>query len=362
MMPYILDSKLLPIHRKILEGRRLSADDGMTFFSSNDLMGVGYLANLVREGMHGKKAYYIYNQHINYTNICKNHCKFCAFAHDEDQAGAYVLSLDEVEQRLRERLEEPISEIHVVGGIHPNLPWNYYLGLIKRIKNVRPLATVKAFTAVEIDSLSRISGLGLEGTLMALKDVGLQAMPGGGAEVFSGRLRNLLFPCKISANRWLEVMAAAHKTDIRTNATILYGHLETYEERIHHLMRLRDLQDIHHGFMAFIPLAFHSGNTTLNHLSPTTGCDDLKMIAISRLMLDNFPHIKAYWVMIGPKLAQVALSFGADDLDGTLMGEQISHTAGASTPKALTRMGLRSLIETAGYTPMERNAFYQQAA
>jgi aminodeoxyfutalosine synthase len=215
---------------------------------------------------------------------------------------------------------------------------------------------------VEIDFLSRISGLGLDGSLRKLKEAGLEAMPGGGAEVFSSRIRERLFPCKISADRWLEVMEAAHRAGIGTNATMLYGHLETAEERVNHLIRLRELQDRARGFMAFIPLAFHSANTTLSHLPPTTGCDDLKMVAVSRLMLDNFAHIKAYWVMIGPKLAQVALSFGADDLDGTIMGEQITHSAGASTPDGLTRSGLRNLIEAAGYEPVERDAFYRKAA
>lgn len=359
---HIIDATLEPIHRKVVAGERLSVEDGVRLFNSQNFLGLGYLANLARERLHGKKTYYVYNQHINYTNICKNLCAFCAFGRKEEQQGAYVMSLDEVESKLRERLHEPITEIHVVGGVHPDLPWDYYLGLVRRIKQVRPDSTVKAFTAVEMDHFSEISGLGLQGTLQALKSAGLEAMPGGGAEVFSSRIRERLFPRKISSDRWLEVMAAAHKVGIQTNATMLYGHMETIEERVEHLVRLRDLQDRARGFMAFIPLAFHSTNTTLESLPPTTGCDDLKMVAVSRLMLDNFPHIKAYWVMIGPKLAQIALSFGADDLDGTIMEEKITHNAGASTPKGLTRGELRLLIESAGFEPIERDAFYRKAA
>ncbi len=362
MTANIIDSTLSPVYHKIMDGERLSAEDGIGLFHSNNLLGLGYLAGLVREQRHGKNAFYVYNQHVNYTNICRNRCKFCAFAVDKGDAGAYVLTLDEVERKLRDRLNEPITEVHIVGGVHPELPWDYFLGLVERVKKVRPKAAVKAFTPVEIDFFSEISGLSVEEVLSALKDAGLEAMPGGGAEVFSPRLRERLFPCKIAADRWLEIMGAAHKLGLRTNATMLYGHLETIEERVNHLVRLRELQDRIEGFMAFIPLAFHSANTSLDSIPATTGVDDLKVIAISRLMLDNFPHIKAYWVMIGPKLAQTALSFGADDLDGTIMGEQISHTAGASTPQALTRDGLRNLIESAGYVPVERDAFYRETA
>ncbi len=358
----VIDTTLEPIHRKVLAGERLSLEDGVKLFNSPNLLGVGYLANLARERLHGKKTYFVYNQHINYTNICKNLCSFCAFARTEKQQGAYAMSPDEVEQKLRDRLHEPITEIHVVGGVHPDLPWDYYPALIRRIKQVRPEATVKAFTAVEMDHFSKISGLGLEKTLNELKAAGLEAMPGGGAEVFSSRIREKLFPRKISGDRWLEVMAAAHQAGIQTNATMLYGHMETIEERVGHLARLRELQDQAPGFMAFIPLAFHSANTGMDHLPATTGCDDLKMVAISRLMLDNFPHIKAYWVMVGMKLAQIALSFGADDMDGTIMEEKITHTAGASTPHGLTKTELIRLIETAGFEAVERDAFYRKAA
>ena len=362
ILPDILDTNLAPIYRKLQNGQRLSLEDGITLFESDNVLGVGFLANLVRERLHGKTAFYVYNQHINYTNICKNQCKFCAFGRQEGCEGAYVLSLDEIEEKMLQRIEEPITEIHVVGGVHPDLPWSYYLNLVKRIKKIRPESTVKAFTAVEIDYLSRISGLGLAGTIKKLKHAGLEAMPGGGAEVFSSRIQEQLFPRKISGERWLEVMGAAHEAGIKTNATILYGHMETVEERVNHLIKLRELQDRVRGFMAFIPLAFHSANTALHYLPSTSGCDDLKMIAVSRLMLDNFPHIKAYWVMVGLKMAQVALSFGADDLDGTIMGEQISHNAGAPTPHSLTRDQLRSLITTAGFEPFERDAFYREAA
>jgi aminodeoxyfutalosine synthase len=246
----------------------------------------------------------------------------------------------------------------MVGGLNRSLPFDYFTDLLKMIRTVRPNATIKAFTAVEIDYLSKLSGLSLEDTVKVLKDAVLMMMPGGGAEVMSDRVHDQLFPKKIGKDRWLEVTEAVHRTGLTTNATMLYGHIETIEERITHLLTLRDLQDRTSGFSAFIPLSFHSKNTKLSHIPPTTAFDDLKTIAIARLMLDNIPHIKAYWVMIGEKLAQTALFFGADDLDGTIVEERISHTAGATSAKGLTRTAMIRLITSAGLVPVERDSFY----
>ncbi|MBU1740304.1 MAG: CofH family radical SAM protein, partial [Proteobacteria bacterium] len=286
-------------------------------------------------------------------------CAFCAFARDRGQSGAFTLSPVQVEQRLVERLAEPITELHVVGGVNPGLDFDYYLDLIGLIKRLRPGATVKAFTAVEIDHLAAISGLGLEGTLAVLQEAGLAMMPGGGAEIMSPRVRDRLFPLKMGHERWLEVMRAAHGAGIVTNATMLYGHIETPAERVDHLLKLRELQDETGGFSAFIPLAFQPANTSLAGRRPTTAYDDLKTIALARLMLDNIAHVKAYWVMLGEALAQVALSFGADDLDGTIIEEKIGHMAGATSAPGLTRGQMRRLIERAGFEPVERDAFYR---
>ena len=353
------DSALEPIAQKVAAGQRLTREEGITLYRSNDLMGVGGLASIVRKGLHGTKTYYVYNQHLNYTNVCINRCLFCAYSKDEGENGAFTLSLDQVKRLIQERRNEPITEIHIVGGLNPALPFSYYLDLIKAVKDIRPEATVKAFTAVEIDYFSTISGLELSKVFSMLKQAGLSMMPGGGAEILSERVHQKLYKKKIGPQRWLEVTRSAHEAGIPTNATMLYGHIETIEERVDHLIKLRDLQDETGGIQAFIPLAFHSENTKLSHLPPTTAVDDLKTIAVARLLLDNVAHIKAYWVMITPALAQVAMAFGADDLDGTVVEEKITHMAGARTPKGLTREQIREMIVAAGYEPVERNAFYE---
>ncbi len=357
-MSKLLDSALEPIAEKVMTGQRLTRADGHTLYRSNDLMGIGQLATMVRERLYGKKTFYVYNQHLNYTNVCINRCVFCAYSKDEGQDGAFTLSIDQAAQLIAKREDEPITEIHIVGGLNPSLPFSYYLDLIRKIKTLRPGATVKAFTAVEIDHLCKISGMGLVEVLRLLKEAGLSMMPGGGAEILSERVHQKLYKKKIGPQRWLEVTRAAHNAGIPTNATMLYGHIETIEERIDHLLKLRALQDDTGGILAFIPLAFHSQNTRLSHLPPTPAVDDLKTIAIARLVLDNIPHIKAYWVMISPALAQVAMSFGADDMDGTVVEEKITHMAGAKTPKGLTRNEIREMISAAGFEPVERDAFY----
>lgn len=347
------------IHQKVLAGERLSLSDGLRLYQSPDILAVGWLANLVRERINGNKAYFIYNQHINYSNVCTNLCKFCAFGRKKEDDLAYEMSVEEVKEKVRQRLDEPIVEIHMVGGIHPDLPFSYYTELLRGIKEVRPEVHIQAFTCVEIAHLADLCGKPIGNTLEILREAGLDSMPGGGAEVFSSRIRERTCADKLPGKEWLEVAQAAHRHGFRTNATMLYGHIETFEERLEHLDALRRAQDETGGFLAFIPLAFHPKNTELASLSSTTGMDDLKNIAVARLMLDNFDHIKAYWVMIGPKLAQIALSFGADDLDGTVKEEVITHMAGAETDQAIGSQTLIRLISEAGRVPIERTTLYE---
>jgi aminodeoxyfutalosine synthase len=358
-MDFLLnEAGLGDILKKVRSDERLSVDDGMRLYQNPDLLAIGYLANIVRERKNGDKAFFIYNQHINYSNICTNLCKFCAFGKDKDSDLAYEMSVEDVRGKVRERIDEPITEIHMVGGIHPDLPYSYYTDLLKVIKLERPEVHIQAFTCVEIAHLAEISGLGVDGVLEDLKNAGLGSIPGGGAEVFSPRIRELTCEKKLSGEGWLDVAKAAHRSGLHTNATMLYGHIETVEERLEHLEMLRDAQDETGGFLAYIPLAFHPKNTELSRLSKTTGLDDLKNIAVARCFLDNFPHIKAYWVMIGQKLAQIALSFGADDVDGTVKEEIITHMAGAETEQAMTRDQLLRMIQEAGRIPIERDTLY----
>ena len=358
-MDYLIkNAGLGDILEKVQDGERLSFTDGIRLFESPDLLAIGYLANIVRERKNGNNTYFIYNQHINYSNICTNLCKFCAFGKDRDSDLAYEMSVEDVRGKVRERLSEPITEIHMVGGIHPDLPYSYYTDVLKVIKEERPDVHIQAFTCVEIAHLAEISGLGYAGVLEDLKKAGLGSIPGGGAEVFSSRIRELTCEKKLSSSGWLEVAKTAHKLDLHTNATMLYGHIESLEERVEHLDMLRRAQDETGGFLAFIPLAFHPKNTQLSSLSRTSGVDDLKMIAVARCFLDNFPHIKAYWVMIGQKVSQIGLSFGADDVDGTVKEEIITHMAGAETEQAMSREQLLRLIREAGRIPIERDTLY----
>ena len=349
------------ILEKVQDGERISIDDGIRLFQSPNLLAVGYLANIVRERKNSNNAYFIYNQHINYSNICTNLCKFCAFGKDKDSDLAYEMTVEDVRQKVRERLSEPITEIHMVGGIHPDLPYSYYTDLLKVIKEERPDVHIQAFTCVEIAHLAEISGLGIAGVLEDLKKEGLGSIPGGGAEVFSPRIRELTCEKKLSGSGWIDVAKTAHKVGLHTNATMLYGHIESLEERLEHLDMLRKAQDETNGFLAFIPLSFHPKNTELanmSKLSRTSGVDDLKNIAVARCFLDNFPHIKAYWVMIGQKLSQIALSYGADDVDGTVKEEIITHMAGAETEQAMSREQLLRMIREAGRIPIERDTIY----
>ncbi len=351
-------SGLGEIYEKVISEERLSIKDGLTLYNHQNILEIGYLANIVRNRLNGDNSYFIYNQHINYSNICTNLCKFCAFGKEKGAELSYEMSVDEVKEKVRDRLDEPITEIHMVGGIHPDLSFDYYIDIVKGIKEIRPQVHIQAFTCVEIGHFAELSNQSVEDTLLALKEAGLGSMPGGGAEVFSPRIREITCEKKLSGEKWLEIAKTAHGVGLHTNATMLYGHIESFEERLEHLDALRVTQDETQGFLAFIPLAFHPKNTEMSNLSGTTGIDDLKNIAISRLMLDNFPHIKAYWVMVGPKLAQIALSFGADDMDGTVKEEVITHMAGAETDQAIGSNTLVKLIKEAGRTPIERDTLY----
>ena len=353
---------LTKIRDKVLSGKRLTEADSLELFKSNDIFLLANLASHIAEKKNGRKAYFVRNRHINPTNICVNRCRFCAFSRSKGQEGAYEMTISEILKKLREeklKLKIPYSELHIVGGLHPDWPFTYYLELVSAIKKNFPKLHIKAFTAVEIDYFSKISGLSLEETLKSLKLCGLGSMPGGGAEIFAPEIRNRLCPEKISGDRWLEVMAVAHKVGLRTNATMLYGHIESYKDRIDHLMKLRKLQDRTGGFQAFIPLAYHPKNTEIKG-SYTSGIDDLKTIAISRLYLDNFDHIKAYWVMLGEKISQLALKFGADDIDGTIIEEKITHSAGGLTGGQLTAEQLSDMIKKADRVPIERDSFYRK--
>ncbi|MBF0608857.1 MAG: aminofutalosine synthase MqnE [Candidatus Magnetobacterium sp. LHC-1] len=343
---------------KVGNGLRLDAADILSLFESDDLFAIGQAASEVTYKLHGDRVYYTRNHHINPTNICVNRCKFCAFSRSSGQAGAYALTIDEIIEKLQAS-QQPLVEVHIVGGLHPDWPFIYYLNLLSAIKKHFPHIHIKAFTGVEIDYLCRISGLGLRQTLQTLKAHGLDTMPGGGAEIFAPSVREALCPEKISAQRWLTVHEAAHEMGIKTNATMLYGHIESYQDRVEHLLALRQLQDQTGGFQAFIPLSFQPHNTSIEAPFPSA-IDDLKTIAISRLALDNFPHIKAYWIMLGEKLTQTALLFGANDVDGTVMEEKIAHSAGTDSAPMLTVTQLKHMLTRAGKVPVQRNAFYEE--
>lgn len=348
---------LKKIENRALSGKRLSSEEGLLLFETDDIFSVGRLAGRSAEKINGRKVYFVQNRHINPTNICVNRCRFCAFSRSKGEKGAYELTIEEVVKRIQDSPKRT-REIHIVGGLHPDWPFEHYLDLVSSIRQEFPGLHVKAFTAVEIDYFSKISGLSLEETLMELKKRGLDAMPGGGAEIFSEAVRRQLCPEKITGERWLAVHEAAHRWGIKTNATMLYGHIESYEDRIDHLVKLRELQDRTNGFQAFVPLSYHPKNTEMGGRYPSA-IEDLKTIAVSRLMLDNIPHIKAYWIMLGEKISQLALLFGADDLDGTVIEEKITHSAGAMTGEGMTRSQLVNLIQKAGKIPVERDALYR---
>jgi aminodeoxyfutalosine synthase len=358
----IVGSELLPVYEKVISGERLSFQEGLHLYQTPNLSAVGYLANIVRERMHGNRAYYIRNQHINYTNVCNKHCQFCYFAKNPKDGGPtpYTFTLEDLRQSLRRYRHIPITEVHMVGGINPKLPYSYYLDLIRVIKEMRPEVHVKAFTAVELVEIARVAKKPLAECLEDLKAVGLTSIPGGGAEVMSARLHALLHPKKIGAEGWTEVARTVAQSGLPQYATMLYGHIETLEERVEHLIRLRELQDETGHFLAFTPLSFHPEGTYLDHLPGPTGVDDLRNLAVSRLMLDNFPHIKSFWIMNSAQISQIALWYGADDIDGTIHEYEITYPEGHLGEKrqVLTRRQLLSNIQEAGRTPVERDSLY----
>lgn len=323
-----------------------------------DFLVTGEKADAMRRTMWDKKVFYVNNLHINYTDICVSKCRFCAFAKDEGDESAVFMDVDDIINYVSSKAANA-SELHIVGGLHPSKKFSYYIDMIKGLKSAFPEKTIKAFSAVEIDYFSSIADLPVADVLKRFKSAGLEMMPGGGAEIFEPRVRKEICPEKIPAERWLEVHETAHKEGILTNATMLYGHIETGEDKMRHLEKIRELQEKTKGFLAFIPLSFHPENTFLSHIKPATGMDDLMTVAVSRLVLDNVPHIKAYWVMLGEKTAQIALRFGADDLDGTIIKENITHAAGAKSSQGLTEDELKNMILAAGLEPVKRDAFYR---
>ncbi len=352
------DSRLEPIAAKVMAGERLDFAEGLTLYGTSDVLAVGWLANFVRERMHGDITYFNVNRHINPTNVCVAACKLCAFGRKKGDPAGYTMALEEAWQTAASGYSEAVTEFHIVGGLHPDLPLEYFLDLVRGLKERFPKVHVKAFTMVEVAYLARRAKLTIEQTLTKLREAGVDSMPGGGAEIFSARVRSIICDHKIDGSEWLETARVAHKLGFKSNATMLYGHIENDEDRVDHLLKLRAVQDDTGGFQTFIPLAFHPENTPLDHLPVTTGLTDVRQIAVSRLMLDNFAHIKAYWQMMTPKIAQIALRFGADDLDGTVIEEKIYHDAGATTPQGMTRKELCRLITEAGRIPVERDTLY----
>jgi aminodeoxyfutalosine synthase len=352
------DSRLQPVHDKVLAGERLDGTDALALFCSPDILAVGWLANYVREKMNGNVVYFNVNRHINHTNVCVAACRLCAFGRKKDTPGAYTMALEEAFQAAASGYSEAVTEFHIVGGLHPDLPFEYFTDLVRGLKERFPGVHIKAFTMVEIAFFSKRYKMSTRDVLLKLREAGVDSMPGGGAEIFSDRVRHIICDHKIDGGEWLEIAREAHQLGFKSNATMLYGHIENDEDRVDHLLKLRALQDDTHGFQTFIPLAFHPDNTPLQHLPWTTGMLDIRNIAVSRLVLDNIPHIKAYWQMMTPKIAQIALRFGADDLDGTVVEEKIYHDAGATTPQGMTRQGLMRLIREAGREPVERDTLY----
>ena len=353
------DTRLESIARKVLAGERLSGDEALTLYSTGDILAVGWLANHVRERLHGDRTYFNVNRHINPTNVCVAACRLCAFGRKKDTPGTYTMALEEAYETAASGYSEAVTEFHIVGGLHPDLPFQYFLDLVSGLKQRFPQVHLKAFTMVEVSYLAKRAKLSIRETLVKLKEAGVDSLPGGGAEIFSDRIRHIICDHKIDGNEWLDTARTAHQIGLKSNATMLYGHVENDEDRVDHLLKLRAVQDETNGFQTFIPLAFHPENTALAHLPKTTGMLDIRQIAVSRLILDNFPHIKAYWQMLTPKIAQIALRFGADDLDGTVIEEKIYHDAGATTPQGMRRQDLVRLIEEAGREAIERDTLYR---
>jgi aminodeoxyfutalosine synthase len=348
------------IQAKLDAGERLSRDDGLALFAEDDLLALGALADRVRRQRHGRRAFYIANTHVNTTNVCVNRCGLCAFWRPPDDADAYLLSPEEVVARARPDIDAGATEVHVVGGCHPDIDLDYCLAVVARLHEAFPEVCVQAWTAVEVAWAAEQSGVGVEEALERLKAAGLTGLPGGGAEIFAPEVRATICPNKISGEAWLAVQQTAHGLGLPTNATMLYGHVESPADRVDHLLRLRGLQDATGGIQSFIPLPFHPEGTVFADLPGPTAVDDLKTMAVARLLLDNVPHLKAFWIMLGQDLAQVALRFGADDINGTVVREEITHAAGARTPQGLTADALCALVRGVGCEPVERDTVYRR--
>ncbi|MCB1008958.1 MAG: aminofutalosine synthase MqnE [Acidobacteria bacterium] len=359
--PSSFPEPLRPLAAKVAAGERLDAADATLCFETPHVVHLGRLADAVRREMHGDVAYYNLNRHINPTNVCvyTYNCKFCSFAAMKDEPHAWQMSLEEVWAKAAEQGGNEVTEFHIVGGLHPDISMGWYEEMLRGLKERFPKAHLKAFTAIEIGWFAKREKISLEETLKRFMAAGLGSLPGGGAEIFHPEVREVICDGKLDADEWIEVHRAAHGLGLKTNCTMLYGHVEKVHHKVDHLMRLRTLQDESGGFNAFVPLAYHPENNYLGLKYHTTGLDDLRHIATARLVLDNIPHVKAYWVMVTPKLAQVALSFGADDLDGTVVEETIYHMAGAETQQALPRRELERVIREAGFTPVERDTLYR---
>ncbi len=350
---------LRELEDKIRAGERLSFEDGVRLFKTRDLFTLGRLANAAREKRHGDRTFYVKNMHLNYSNVCVFDCKFCAFYRREGQEGAWEMDLDTVFAYAAKTQFEKLDEIHIVGGVHPKLPYRYYLEMLRGLKERYPHVHLKAFTATEIDHLVKLSKKPLSDTLLELQEAGLDSLPGGGAEIFAKRVWDEVCSGKAKPDRWIEIHRVAHQLGLRSTSTMLYGHIETDEERVDHMLRLRALQDETGGFTAFIPLAFHPANTELANIPPATVQTDIKVHAVARLLLDNIDHIKAYWIMTGLKTAQLLLSYGVDDIDGTIVEERIVHMAGAESPLGVAEAELHALICEAGRTPVRRDSLYR---
>jgi aminodeoxyfutalosine synthase len=353
-------SDLSPIAEKVVARERLTFEDGVRLFATRDFLGLGRLANRVREERHGNLAFYNVNRYLNPTNLCWVDCALCAWAKKVNEPGGYEMAIEECVAEAGRGTTEAVTEFHIVGGLHPTWPFTYYTGLMRALKERFPRVHLKAWTMVELDWIARVGDKSLPETIRELHAAGMDSCPGGGAEIFAKRVRDVICANKISGERWLEVARECHREGVPTNATMLYGHVETAEERVDHLLRLRALQDETGGIPGFIPLAFHPENTPLAHLPPSTGRLDLRVIAASRLLLDNVPHVKAYWIQIGTKLAQIALFFGADDLVGTVVDETITHAAGATTASGLARTDFERIIRESGREPYERDSEYRR--
>lgn len=359
MRPRLQPSGLSDIADKLDARERLTFEDGVRLFATPDLMAVGWLANRERERRHGDRTYFNYNLRLEATNVCQASCLFCSFARlKPGDPGAYTMTLEQVLEKLRQRAHQPLTEIHIVNGLHPELPFEYYKDLLRGLKQIRPDVHLKCFTAVEIAFFADLYGLTDEQVLAELHGAGLDSLPGGGAEILAERVRRKICHDKCDGDRYLAIHRSAHLLKMRTNVTMLYGHIETMAERVDHVLRVRSLQDETGGFQAFIPLAFHPDNNQMRKLPPPSASDTLRVHAVARLLLDNVSHVKAYWISSGVELAQTALWFGADDLDGTVQEETIYHMAGAVTPSAMSTAEIERLIRDAGREPIERDTLY----